>query len=111
MFVPGISGNPNGRVKTPQELKDAFRALSMDAKDVLAEVMKNPKSKGSDRVKAAEIILNRAWGTPEQSVTMNGAIATMPIDTSKLSDKQQDVLLEALSLCLTPPDNESQAPD
>ena len=96
-FQPGKSGNPGGRPKNNQELKEAFRAHTMEAKNVLVEVMNDKESKSGDRVRAAEVVLNRAWGTPEQSVAVSGGIATAEIDTSKLPKNQQDALLNALS--------------
>ncbi len=108
-FKPGVSGNPSGRPKIPQEVKDAFREHTMDAKNVLVEIMMDQSQKGGDRVRAAETVLNRGWGTPEQAVSINGALATVPIDTSKLSDKQQDALLEALTMVLV--EDESQPTD
>jgi hypothetical protein len=63
------NGNPGGgRPKVPLEVKEAARAQTQDAIAILAHIMKNPKARDADRIHAAEILLNRAWGSPVQSV-------------------------------------------
>lgn len=57
----GVSGNPSGRPKTPEEVRDAFRAASAQAVRVLVDIMANGKSEQT-RVKAAEVVLDRAYG-------------------------------------------------
>jgi hypothetical protein len=111
-YAKGQSGNPSGRPKTPQEVKDAFRKHTMEAKDVLVSIMNDAENKAGDRVRAAVTILNRAWGTPEQAVTVAGAIATADVDTSKLQPEQQDALLTALSaVFLTAGTDEAETTD
>ena len=95
-FKPGQSGNPNGRPVTPAHVKEAFRAHTMEAKDTLLEIMRDKEAKSGDRVRAADIILNRAWGTPEQSVAVSGSMAAIDVDTSKLDKTTQDALLNAV---------------
>jgi hypothetical protein len=68
-FAPGKSGNPEGRPKIPEDVKEAFRALTPEAVATLAEIMRNDDNTGN-RLRASEIILNRAWGTPAQSVAL-----------------------------------------
>jgi putative ubiquitin-RnfH superfamily antitoxin RatB of RatAB toxin-antitoxin module len=58
--------------------------------------MSDEDAKSSDRIRAAETVLNRAWGTPEQSVAVSGSMASMAIDTSKLDTKSQEALLNAV---------------
>ena len=66
-FKPGVSGNPAGRPKTPEELRVAFQAAAPKALEVLLEVMANGKSEQT-RVKAAEVVLDRAYGKATQAV-------------------------------------------
>ena len=61
-FLPGQAAVSPGRPKMPEELKVAFRALSADAVNVLRDLVMSDKAKGSDRLRAAEVILDRAWG-------------------------------------------------
>lgn len=67
----GQSGNPSGRAKVPREVVEAARALTQDALDTLAEVMRDKDAGPSARVSAAQTILDRAWGKPTQPIDAN----------------------------------------
>lgn len=70
-FQPGQSGNPSGRPKIPEEVKAAFRAATPRAFEVLCEIMDDEGAKDSDRIKAAEVIMDRAWGKAVQAVDVD----------------------------------------
>lgn len=89
----GYTGNPGGRPKMPEELKKAFQEASEEARKTLVEVMRNG-IKDCDRVKASEVILDRAWGKPVQSVDATVNDGSTIIDTSKLTAEQKTVLAE-----------------
>jgi hypothetical protein len=72
-FKPGISGNPNGRPKIPEDIKDACKAASIEAISILLSLMRSEDTNAGERIKAATTILNRAWGTPAQSVEINNS--------------------------------------
>lgn len=80
----GYSGNPGGRPKMPEELKEAFKALAPQALKTLADVMNNGE-KDSDRVKASEIILDRGYGKASQPIdaTLEGAIQVINVGLPK----------------------------
>ena len=66
-------GNPGGgRPKIPEEIRDAARAASPKAIEILIKIMTNDDTNDGDRIKAAVAILNRAYGTPAQSVEISG---------------------------------------
>lgn len=67
-FVKGYGGG--GRPKLPEELKMAFRAAAPDALDVLIKILKDEGAKHGDRIKCAEIILDRGYGKPVQAVDL-----------------------------------------
>lgn len=69
-FEKGNPGGP-GRPKMPEDVKQAFRALTQSAVKTLADIMQNGEQE-SNRIRAAETILNRAWGTPTQAVEITG---------------------------------------
>lgn len=74
-FKKGESGNPGGRPKIPEDIKQAFKDLTPAAIATLTEIVNCKSAKHSDRIKAAEIILDRGWGKPTQS---------MEIETNKV---------------------------
>lgn len=69
-WKPGQSGNPGGRPKLDPEFKRSVQALCPEAVAVLVEVMRDKHAQASARVKAAEAILNRGYGTPAQSIAL-----------------------------------------
>jgi hypothetical protein len=70
-FVKGKSGNPGGRPIMPPELREAAKAKTVEALDVLAAVMRDDKAPPAARVSAAVAILDRGWGRPAQSVQVD----------------------------------------
>ena len=65
-FQPGESGNPGGRPKlTPEgkEVRDLLRQHSLRAVDCLLKLLDGGGPLG---LRAAEVILDRAWGAPGQ---------------------------------------------
>lgn len=94
-FSKGRSGNPGGRPKVPDDVREAARALTHDALATLAQVMRDKRSPASARVSAANSLLDRAWGRPESSADLRLAglagatsarVAT--VDTSHMTPEQ-----------------------
>jgi len=52
----------------PPALKEALQSHSAKAVEVLAGILADPTAKASDRIKAAEVIMDRSWGRPVQAV-------------------------------------------
>ena len=65
-WKPGQSGNPGGRKKIPAEIVQAFRDLTPLAIETLKEAMID--ADWPVRVKAAQVVLDRAHGRPVQPV-------------------------------------------
>ena len=73
-FAPGNSANPGGRPKLPEDIKhvrELARQYTTQAVSTLADVMKN--GSGAARVAAANAVLDRGWGRPEQAIVGAGA--------------------------------------
>ncbi|MCG3201231.1 MAG: hypothetical protein NFCOHLIN_01097 [Gammaproteobacteria bacterium] len=70
-FRPGQSGNPRGRPKVNKTLRDLARSCTEDALKALVEVMNDRRAAPLARVVAATAILDRGWGKPESSLTLN----------------------------------------
>lgn len=81
----GKSGNPNGRPKTDPELVEAFRARTPRALATLDKVMADfstdatnekgdPLVPAAAAVKAAEVVLNRGWGSAPSTIKLDATL-------------------------------------
>lgn len=83
-FVKGKSGNPSGRPKVPESVKELAKAHTEDAIRTLAQVMKNEEAPPGARVTAAEKLLDRAWGKSESTVNVNDNRTPRDLSTAEL---------------------------
>jgi len=70
-FAPGNPGG--GRKRIPEDVLEACRASSTKAVKILTGILTNEAARDADRIRAAEIILNRGYGLPKQAVENSGA--------------------------------------
>ena len=72
-FQPGTSGNPGGRPRAAHSIQELAREHTIDALDVLVQIMLNEKAPPNARVAAANTLLDRAYGkAPTFSTTDPG---------------------------------------
>ncbi len=71
-FQPGKSGNPSGRPKDVGHIRALAQQHAASALETLVAIYSDVNEKGSTRVAAADSILNRAYGRPEQAVSLEG---------------------------------------
>lgn len=67
-FVKGVSGNPRGMPKLVGGIRELAQSKCPEAIEELIAIMLNPKERTDHRIRAAEIILDRGLGRPEQAV-------------------------------------------
>ena len=68
-FKKGRSGNPGGRPFVPADVRKAFQEHTEESLRVITDIMRNGKKYPSAvRLRAAEIVLDRAWGRPSQCI-------------------------------------------
>lgn len=57
--------------KVPGDIRSLARSHTATAIRVLAGIMGEPKAPASARVTAAQVLLDRGWGKPEQTSNLN----------------------------------------
>lgn len=78
-FVKGTSGNPRGRPKSDEEIKEALKLLVPRAVEVLREIIENPGARDQDRIRAIEVVFDRVFGRPAQEVKLEDIDTTVRI--------------------------------
>ena len=73
-FLPGNKGG--GRKPTPKEFKDLAESSSVEALETVINILRDPEAKHSDKIKAAEVILDRAYGKAKQSMDLEANVET-----------------------------------
>jgi hypothetical protein len=80
-FKKGASGNPGGRPKVPEEFKEIAKKNSIPALHKVIEILQSPDSENKDKLRAAEIIMDRAWGKAKQELEV-GNIEDRPFEVT-----------------------------
>lgn len=91
----GISGNPGGRPKSQNGLRELTRSYAEEALNTLVDIMRN----GSERAQivAAMTILDRGYGKPTQDFkVVEQEHQSVAWDTSMLTDIEQAELSRIL---------------
>lgn len=70
-FKKGVSGNPTGRKKIPDNIKDMLKGATPDACKLLCDTINDTEAKLELRIKCSEIVLDRVYGKPQQAVEVD----------------------------------------
>lgn len=68
-----VAGHHCGRPMMPVELQQRVRSLCPSALETVRTIMESSGSKEADRLRAAEILLDRGYGRPAQAVDVSGS--------------------------------------
>jgi hypothetical protein len=71
-FVKGRSGNPGGRKPLPLDVVKLCREATPEAVERLVSIVRDTKAPPAAAVRAAEVLMNRGWGTASQTVRLEG---------------------------------------
>lgn len=95
-FLPGKSPNPGGRPARLSEVLDLARDHTAEAIEGLLEIARSPRAPAVARVRAWEIVLDRAWGRPPQNVSLDvPQISRAEEALADLSDEELRALASA----------------
>jgi hypothetical protein len=67
-FLRGVSGNPGGRPRIAEEVRELAGAHSVEALMIAVEIMRDRKKDPSTRLAASRTVLDRAVGKPAQLI-------------------------------------------
>ena len=98
-FQPGQSGNPGGRRRKSDDdrkVEELARAYGVEAIKTLASIMRSAKAPASARSAAAQAVLDRGFGRPQQSIRHGGEEDVAPIRIESLSDHHLEALIARL---------------
>jgi hypothetical protein len=91
-FKKGQSGNPKGRPKLP-DLKEALQNILGETKDgktaldAIFMALRAKAAKGD--VRAAELLMDRAYGKSKQVIDMNASVEVKDISDTKFIIKKK----------------------
>ena len=93
-FKKGQSGNPGGRPKEAIHFAELAKEHSEAALNVLINALESNNEK--NRIMAANLILDRAYGKPSQEIKgeMAYQITQMPVIQMMISDEAHPIKLE-----------------
>jgi hypothetical protein len=89
-FPKGQSGNPGGPPKQLRDVIELARSHTTDAIETLVAAMNSDSAPWGARIAAANAILDRGWGGPEQTVNANVSFF------DQMTDDEQRTMLAAL---------------
>lgn len=78
-FKKGMSGNPGGRPKVPEQVREMLKAATPRAAALLIACIDDENMPIKDRMDAAKTVLDRVYGKPTQPIdgNVNGAVTVV----------------------------------
>lgn len=91
-WAKGQSGNPGGRPRILEAVRDIARESTTLAIETLRTIAADTEAPHAARVSAATALLDRAWGKPLQGVAMMTVAA--PRGVREMSDEELMAMIE-----------------
>ena len=100
-FQRGKSGNPGGRHKGVAEVTELARAESVACIETLVQIRDDPKVPAIVRLRAAEVLLDRAWGKATAHLTLDDTREDARASNEELRDMILASVAEMAGVCAT----------
>ena len=91
-WAPGKSGNPGGRPRIIEAVRDIARESTTLAIETLRTIAADTEAPHAARVSAATALLDRGWGRPMQGVAMMTVAA--PKGVREMTDAELMVMIQ-----------------
>lgn len=85
-WAKGRSGNPGGRPRVVEAVRDIARESTELAVETLRQICADPAAPHAARVSAASALLDRGWGRPMQGLAV--LAVTAPRSVEEMTDEQ-----------------------
>ena len=95
-WAKGQSGNPGGRPRILEAVRDIARESTTLAIETLRTIAADAEAPHAARVSAASALLDRGWGKPMQGVAMMTVAA--PKSVREMSDGELMAMIEMKTL-------------
>jgi hypothetical protein len=90
-FRKGQSGNPGGRPKDAESVRNLARSYASEAIETLVKIMRDRRASATGRIGAATAILDRGFGKPTQQIesalNVSYDISDKPLTTQEWAAK------------------------
>lgn len=78
-FVPGVSGNPNGRPKIYGALREACQGSLLETFNIIMDLVRNATTPPAVRVKGIEMLWGYGFGKPAQTISIENPSAGLEL--------------------------------
>ena len=94
-FVKGQSGNPSGRARIPEEIRTMLKSAAPAALQLLIETAADEGTEKKLRIDCAKTLLDRAYGKPEQGISVDAAVGATVLSTQMSADEMLEAIRSA----------------
>ena len=91
-FQKGQSGNPEGRKPLAPELRDMLLPLGEKSVNALKSVLESETAKDADKLRAAEIVMDRLLGKATQPIVADVHTEEKPVTLAEMMTRARELL-------------------